>query len=122
MTKDDFFEDEPKAKGSKSKKDSKKGVTGQQKGSANKSYMMNLYLAIALIVGALVVGIFAGHYVWPSTESSIPTTSTPMEAPPLTQEQMQQGQMPAGHPPVTSPETSTPSGTDSTPPETTTTP
>ncbi len=119
MGKDDFFEERSGKEPVKGKKRSKKSARKPQGANANLPNLVNLYLAIALIVVAFVVGFFVRGLVWPSTESSIPIESTPTEAPPLTQEQIEQGQIPPGHPQVTPSETdTTPSETDTTPSET----
>lgn len=78
---------------------------------------ISLFLAVGLIIGALVVGLVIGFLAAPKGSSNndfvIPGATN---APALTPEQLKQGQLPAGHPqvpglgaPETSPTTEQPS-------------
>ena len=62
---------------------------------------ISLFLAIGLVVGALVIGMVVGYIVAPSEGSSVsaPPAGTQV-APPLSPDQAEGGQLPPGHPTV----------------------
>lgn len=101
-----------KPKPTKTKAEPVKQVEEVEELEAEEPQTISLFLAVGLIIGALVVGLVIGYVAAPKNSSSndfvIPGSTN---APALTPEQLKGGQLPAGHPQVPglgAPETSTP--------------
>jgi hypothetical protein len=71
-----------------------------EEAGANGEQSISLFLAIGMVIGALVIGLVVGYVAAPKGDTAASDINNSATAPTLTQDQIENQQLPAGHPAI----------------------